>query len=195
MNGSPMNLLADLPDRHRLGFVWAKNRMAGNCFSSPSDFSMDEQLELLYLDCRWSFGALLNFEADTITFRKALKTLSLDGTMMDEDIFPALNRNKSVTLLIVEPLYCTLRHNSSNPFILLVWTLLNARNINVKSRWTQEIKQELLVLKKQRNRFHQLLRVPHNPITRTLNHRIHYPTFTLACPPEISPDPDNFLFG
>jgi hypothetical protein len=73
---------------------------------------MDEQLELLYFDCRWSFGTLLNFEADTITFRKALKTLPLDGAMMNKDIFSALNRNKSVTLLIVEPLYSTLRHFS-----------------------------------------------------------------------------------
>src|SRR5208337_3144201 len=80
-----------------------------------------------------------------ITFRKALKTLPFDGAMMNKDIFSALDRNKSVTLLIVEPLYCTLRHNSSNPFILLVCTLLNARNINVKSPWRQEIKQERLV--------------------------------------------------
>ena len=71
---------------------------------------MDVQLELLYLDCRWSFGALLDFEADTITFRKALKTLTFDGAMMDKDIFSALNRNESVTLLIVEPLYRTLSH-------------------------------------------------------------------------------------
>jgi hypothetical protein len=104
---------------------------------------MDEQLELLYFDSRWSFGALLNFEGDAITFRKALKTLAFDGAMVNKDIFAAiLYRDKSVTLLIVEPLYSTLRHNSSNPFILLVWTLLNTRNINVKSRWKQEIKQE-----------------------------------------------------
>jgi hypothetical protein len=35
---------ADRPDRHRLGFVWAKNRRAGNCFSGPSDSSGNEQL-------------------------------------------------------------------------------------------------------------------------------------------------------
>ncbi len=82
---------------------------------------MDEQLELLYFGCRWSFGALLNLEADTISFRKALKTFTFDGAMVNKDIFAAiLYRNKSKTLLIVEPLYSTLRHNSSNPFMLLV---------------------------------------------------------------------------
>jgi hypothetical protein len=172
-----------------------QNRRAENCFSSPSDSSGNEQLELLYFGCRWSFGTLLDFETDTITFLKAPKTLTLDGAMVNKAIFSVFSRDKAVTLLIVEPLYRTFRHNSSNPFILLVRTLLNARNINVKSRWTQEIKQELLVLKKQRNRFHQLLPAPHNQITRTLNHSIHYPAFTLACPPEISPDADNFLFG
>ena len=71
---------------------------------------MDEQLELLYFGCRWPFGALLNFEADTISFRKALKTLTLDGAMMNKDIFSALNRNKSETFFFVEPLYSTLCH-------------------------------------------------------------------------------------
>jgi hypothetical protein len=104
---------------------------------------MDVQLELLYLDCRWSFGALLDFEADTISFLQAFEAGTLDGAMVNKDIFSAFSRDKSVTLLIVEPLYSTLRHNSSNPFILLVSTILNTRNINVKSRWRQEIKQKL----------------------------------------------------
>jgi hypothetical protein len=43
--------------------------------------------------------------------------------------------------------------------------------------------------------FYQLLPAPHNPITRTLDHRIYYGAVTLACSPKISPDPDNFLFG
>jgi hypothetical protein len=50
-------------------------------------------------------------------------------------------------------------------------------------------------LEKLKNRFHQLLLAPHNPITRTLNHRIHYGAFTIARPAEISPDPDDSLFG
>ncbi len=81
------------------------------------------ELELFYLGRRWSFGALFNFEADTITFRKAPKTLTFDGAMVNKAIFSVFSRDKSVTLLIVEPLYCTLRHNFSNPFILLAWTL------------------------------------------------------------------------
>gem|GEM_PF-2305905 len=103
---------------------------------------MDVQLELLYLDCRWSFGALLDFEADTISFLQAFEAGTLDGAMVNKDIFSAFSRDKSVTLLIVEPLYSTLRHNSSHPFILLVWTLLSTCDINVKSRWRQEMKHE-----------------------------------------------------
>ena len=153
------------------------------------------QLKLFYFCRRWSFGALLDFETDTISFRKAPKTLTLDGAMVNKAIFSVFSRDKAITLLIVEPLYRTLRHNSSNPFILLVWTLLNARNINVKSRWRQEIKQERLVLKKLRNRFHQLLPCPHNPVTRSLNHRIYCGAFTPPCSAEITSDPDDFLFG
>ena len=75
--------------------------------------SVDEQLKLLYFDCRWSLGTLFNFEADTITFGKALKTGTFDGTMVHKDIFAAiLYRDESKTLLIVEPLYSTLRHFS-----------------------------------------------------------------------------------
>jgi hypothetical protein len=106
---------------------------------------VDEQLELLYFDCRWSFGALLNFEADTISFLEAFEAGTLDGAMVNKDIFSVFNRNKSETLLIVEPLYSTLRHDYSNPFILLVWTLPDTRNINVKSRRRQEIKQQRMV--------------------------------------------------
>ena len=95
---------------------------------------MDEQLELLYFDCRWSFGALLNFEADTIAFLQAFEAGTLDGAVVNKNIFSVFNRDKSETLLIVEPLHSTLRHNSSNPFKLLVWTLLNICDINVKSR-------------------------------------------------------------
>src|SRR5208283_15867 len=103
------------PDR----IVWAKNQRAGNCFSSPSDSSMDEQLELLHFDCSRSLGTLLNFEADTIAFLEAFEAGTFDGAMVNKHIFAAiLYRDESETLLVVEPLYSTLRHNSSNPSIL-----------------------------------------------------------------------------
>lgn len=97
---------------------------------------MDEQLELLYFDRRWSFCALFNFEADKIAFLETLKTGTLDGAMVNKDIFSAtLNRDKSETLLIVEPLYSTLRHNSSNPSILFDLGPSKHTHINIKSRW------------------------------------------------------------
>jgi hypothetical protein len=90
INGSPLDLLVDRPGRNRIGFVRAKNRRAGIYFSSPSVSAMDEQLELLYFGCRWSFGALLNLEVDTISFSEALKTFTFDGTMVNKDIFAAI---------------------------------------------------------------------------------------------------------
>lgn len=72
---------------------------------------MDEQLQLLHLDCRWSFCTLFNLEADEVTFLQAFETGALDCTVMNKDIFPTiLNRDKSKTLLIIEPLYRTLCH-------------------------------------------------------------------------------------
>jgi hypothetical protein len=49
-------------------------------------------------------------------------------------------------------------------------------------------------IKKLGNRFYLLLPAPYNPITRALDHRICYSAFTLPCSPEISSDPDDFLF-
>ena len=72
---------------------------------------MNEQLELLYFDCRWSFGALLDFEADTIAFREALKTLTFDGAMVNKAIFSTIFAcDKAEPLFIIEPFYSTLRH-------------------------------------------------------------------------------------
>jgi hypothetical protein len=96
---------------------------------------MDEQLELLHFGCRWSFGALLNFEADTISFRKALKTLTFDGTMVNEDIFSALDRDESETLLIVEPLYCTLRHFSDFLLNCVSCTFISGAKIVKQGNW------------------------------------------------------------
>ena len=60
---------------------------------------MDEQLELFDSRGRGTFGTLFNFEADTIAFRNALKTLTFDGTIVNKDIFAAIvYRDESETL-------------------------------------------------------------------------------------------------
>jgi hypothetical protein len=83
---------------------------------------MGEHLELLYSDRRGSLGALFNFKTDRFTFRKALKTLTFDGAMVNKDILAAiLYRDESETLFVVEPLYrALLCHDAKNPSILLV---------------------------------------------------------------------------
>jgi hypothetical protein len=68
------------------------------------------QLDLLYLDCRWSFGALLDFETDTISFLEAFEARALNCAMVNKDVFAVFSRDESVTLLVVEPLYRTFRH-------------------------------------------------------------------------------------
>lgn len=79
-------------------------------------------LEFLYLDRRWSFGALLDFETYPVAFRQALETAAFDCAVVNEDVFSAaFNRDKTKTLLIVEPLYRTLRHSLN---FLLIYCLL-----------------------------------------------------------------------
>jgi len=63
---------------------------------------------------------MLDFETDTVSFLKAPKAGALNSAMMNEDILAALDHDKSETLLIVEPLYRTLRHLFFIPF----WVVL-----------------------------------------------------------------------
>jgi hypothetical protein len=57
-----------------------------------------------------SLGALCpldDVKLDFITLFQALISLALDGTVVDEDIGPALAAEESVALCVVEPLYGT----------------------------------------------------------------------------------------
>jgi hypothetical protein len=57
-----------------------------------------------------SLGALCpldDVELDLIAFFQALVTFALNGTVMDEDIGPALAAEKAVALCVIEPLYGT----------------------------------------------------------------------------------------
>jgi hypothetical protein len=74
---------------------------------------VDEQLDLFHLDRRRSLGALFNFEADTVTFRKALKTLSFDGAMVNKELFSAVRRDEPITFSRIEPLDSAFRHDAS----------------------------------------------------------------------------------
>jgi hypothetical protein len=59
-------------------------------FLQPFGFLCGRELELLDLDRGRSLGALFNFEADTVTFLEAFEAGTLDGTMVNEDIFAAI---------------------------------------------------------------------------------------------------------
>ncbi len=73
---------------------------------------LSDRLEFFHPDRRRSLCALLDFEADSITFRQSLETFALYSAVMNEDVLAAaFDRDESETLLIVEPLYGTLRHN------------------------------------------------------------------------------------
>ncbi|SPF44048.1 hypothetical protein SBDP1_480031 [Syntrophobacter sp. SbD1] len=120
INGSPLDLHANQPYRNPARIYSGKKQMGRKLLSSPwNSLHLIEQLELLYPDRRWSFGALLNFETYTIAFLQAFEAGGFNGAMVNKNIFSAtLNRDKSEALLIVEPLHSTLRHSFSNPSIL-----------------------------------------------------------------------------
>lgn len=67
-------------------------------------------LELSYSYCLGTFGSSFFVEADAVTFRQALKALSLDGRVMNEEFFPVIPRDKSITFTVIEPLYSTFSH-------------------------------------------------------------------------------------
>lgn len=70
------------------------------------------KLDLLYPDCRWSLGPLLNFKANAVAFLEAFKAVAFNGAMVNENVFStAINRDKPETLLIVKPFYRTLLHS------------------------------------------------------------------------------------
>jgi hypothetical protein len=65
-------------------------------------------LEAGYLVGLGALGALDDVEFNFITLFEALIALSLDGTVVNEDVSPALAAEEAVALCVVKPLNCAL---------------------------------------------------------------------------------------
>ena len=63
-----------------------------------------------------SLGPFRDIELDRITFRQGLETLSLDRGVVYEDVIATIVLDKTVALVVVEPLYFTDCQYCSPPF-------------------------------------------------------------------------------
>ena len=58
-----------------------------------------------------SFLALLDVEGYGLSFSQRLEAASLDGAVVNEDVFGAVGRcDEAEAFIVIEPLYCTCSH-------------------------------------------------------------------------------------
>lgn len=60
-----------------------------------------------------SFSSLLFIKSHSLAFAQRLETLTLDGSVMHKNVLSGISFNKTITFLIIEPLYSTFRHFKS----------------------------------------------------------------------------------
>jgi hypothetical protein len=72
--------------------------------SLKSLLSLIRFFEARHLVGLWAFASLDDVELYFIAFFKALISLALDGTVMDEDIGPTVAAQETVAFSVVEPL-------------------------------------------------------------------------------------------
>ena len=64
-----------------------------------------------HINSTGTFCALLSIKTDFLSFTQRFETLGLDVVVMHKNIFAAIVRgNKTITLTVVKPLYCTCCH-------------------------------------------------------------------------------------
>jgi hypothetical protein len=98
--------MASPPDR----FIKQKSRRSDFGFFFTLQNPGPVFLKLFYPDCCRAFGALFHIKADSLTFFKGLETLTLNGRVVNKDIFAVISRDESITLACIEPLHCAFRH-------------------------------------------------------------------------------------
>ena len=61
-----------------------------------------------YVNCSWTFLAVLNFELNVLAFSQSFETVTLDSGEVYKHIFAAISRsNEAKTFRLVEPLNLT----------------------------------------------------------------------------------------
>src|SRR6478672_4362678 len=78
-------------------------------------------LERLYVLSLPALGSLHDVELNRLTFLKAAESVRLDGGEVDENVLAILAADKSKTLSVVEPLYCSLFHVTVCSFLLICY--------------------------------------------------------------------------
>ena len=66
-----------------------------------------------YVDGLFALRTLLNLKLNLIALIQGLLTIPLNGAEMDKHIFAVLRRDKTVSLLVAEPLDCSFWHLDS----------------------------------------------------------------------------------
>jgi hypothetical protein len=71
-----------------------------------------EGLHLLHVDCLRALGTAFHFKADALTFAQRTKASPIldDSTVVDENISLIAGLDKTIPLLVVEPLDSALGH-------------------------------------------------------------------------------------
>ena len=67
-----------------------------------------------------ALGCLFDLEAHPLAFSQGLKTIALNGCVMDEKVLSVILLDKAIALLLVEPFHLTFSHCDIPPFCLLL---------------------------------------------------------------------------
>src|SRR5208283_81243 len=70
----------------------------------------DRILRFHYIDCFRTLGTFFDIKADRFTFSQRFKAVTLNGCVMNKNISSIFTGNKAVSLGIVEPFNCSVRH-------------------------------------------------------------------------------------
>ncbi len=72
------------------------------------------------LSC-WAFGTINYIKLDACTLIKGLEAVALNCGVMNENIFSAILLNKTKTLRIIKPFYCTFCHFYYSLILCSLW--------------------------------------------------------------------------
>lgn len=90
-------------------------------------WNLFNQLKFNYIDCFGTFRALLGIKADLVTLGKGLKSIALDGRMVDKDITAVFTSNEAKTFAVVEPF-----HSSLCQIVYLLVCRLKSQKTSIK---------------------------------------------------------------
>jgi hypothetical protein len=88
-------------------------RVFPGCLFLSYFFNELDDLDVLGLG---SFGGLFDFKGHPLAFLQGSESVPLNGTEMDEEVFPVILLDEAITLFFVEPFYLSFCHSDNPPF-------------------------------------------------------------------------------